>query len=88
MSTPYNNIKGKEFWTSQTSQASYKKPKTMLRISFPPGESMKLLNLAEISAPGGMSLLFKLPFPMSEGGLSSLAESIKKSGGTVEIVNN
>lgn len=87
MSFDKENKKGKEFWDAMTPGATWYKPKTKFRISFPAGDSIKLLNLAEINAPGGMSILFKLPFPMSEMGLNKLLEQIKNAGGSVEIEN-
>ncbi len=84
MSKPYENIPGKEFWAAQA-PGGHIKPKTSFKVSFPPGDRIKLLNLADISAPGGVTIEFKLPFPMSEAGLSKLFESIRASGGTVEM---
>ena len=87
MSTKYDNTRGKEFWEAQQRGASYRKPKAGVKISLPPGDGIKLLNMAEVSSPGGVSIVLKLPFPMSEGSLGKISESIKKVGGTVEIEN-
>jgi len=84
MSVPSENEKGKEFWSAATQGSAWYKPKTKFRISIPPSEKFKLLNLAEISAPAGMTITFKLPFPMGEAGMGKLAESIKSAGGTFE----
>lgn len=85
MSTPNENVKGKEFWTAQTQGTAWHKAKTKFKISLPPGENIKLLSLAEISAPGGVSFELRLPFPMSEAGLGKLGEAIRNAGGTIEI---
>ena len=86
MSKSYDNEKGREFWQAQMPEASTKKPKTMVRISFPEGtQNIKLLNLAEISAPGGVTITVKMPYVMGEASLGKITESIQKSGGTMVI---
>lgn len=87
MGPTYNNEKGKEFWAAATSGVGKYKPKTRLHVSFPPGDNIKLLNFAEISAPAGVTITFNLPFPMSEAGLSKLVEAINNVGGTMEFDN-
>lgn len=80
--------KGKEYTTAYHAvpTASYKAPKSNIRICFPEGiQNFKLLKFAEISAPGGITMILRLPFPMSESGLAKIAETIKQQGGTLEI---
>jgi hypothetical protein len=85
MPSNYDYTKGNEFWAAQKSTAGVYKPKTKFRVSFPPNDKIKLMNMMDVSAPGGLSIDFKLPFPMGEQGLNKLFESIKTAGGTVEV---
>jgi len=87
MDSTYDNTKGKEFWAAQTQNTASYKPKFKFKVTFPPGDEVKLMNFAEVSAPAGVSIVIKLPFPMSEAGLAKIGESIKKAGGTVEMIN-
>ncbi|MCX7922084.1 MAG: hypothetical protein N3B21_08755 [Clostridia bacterium] len=81
-----NNIPGQNYWASQTPKSySSKPPKTRMRVTFPPGGEFKLLNIAEFSAPGGMTMVLNLPFPVGSGGLGSICDSIRNAGGTVDI---
>lgn len=85
MSKHDNSSNGAEFWAAQASTGKYKKPKSVIRLSFPPTDETRILNVAEISAPGGMSIALELPFPMPEASLSKIAEAIRNAGGTLEM---
>lgn len=65
-------------------------PGTILRINIPAGAVINLLNLIELTSPGGICLIIRLPFlgGSSANNLSSIMNSIRQSGGTVEVVNN
>lgn len=70
-------------WTTENTML---KPKSKVRISFPEEtKDVKIFELAQITAPGGLTIEFKLPFPMARPTLMKLADSIKLTGGTVEI---
>jgi hypothetical protein len=62
-------------------------PGTILRISIPPGAVINLLNIIELSSPGGICVVLRLPILGGFGGLSTIIESIKEAGGSVEFVN-
>ena len=87
MSYDYDNTKGKDFWKTINSGQSYKMPKTKLRVTLPAGEKIKFLNLAEINAPAGVTMVLNLPFAMGEEGINKLFETVRASGGTVEVIN-
>lgn len=61
-------------------------PGSILRISIPPGAVINLLNLIEINSPGGVCLIVRLPLLGGVGGLSTIMDTIKAAGGTVEVV--
>lgn len=64
-------------------------PGTVLRIFIPPGAVINLLNLIEISSPGGICLIIRIPLLAGGGGalsLDSIVAAIKQAGGTVEFV--
>lgn len=58
-------------------------PGTILRINIPPGAVINLLGLIEISSPGGICLIIRIP--LLGGDTSSLVDSIVKAGGTVRV---
>lgn len=60
-------------------------PGTVLRINIPAGAVINLLGLIEISSPGGICLIIRLPFLDSGGGLNSILNAIQAAGGTVEF---
>lgn len=87
-STEKGAAKGKEYTAAYKAvpAASYKMPKSSIRITLPEGvQDLKLFKFAEISAPGGVTMILRLPFPMSESGLGKIAEAIKQQGGTMEL---
>ena len=61
-------------------------PGTILRINIPAGAVINLLNLIEISSPGGICLIIRLPLLAGNAGLNPIFTAIKEAGGTVEIV--
>jgi hypothetical protein len=63
-------------------------PGTILRVFIPPGAVINLLNLIEISSPGGICLIIRIPLLGGNGGLSldGIVNAIKQAGGTVEII--
>lgn len=61
--------------------------KTIVRITIPAGENIKLAKMAEFTSPGGMSCTLTLPFPMAPTGLSKIIEAFEAIGGSVEILN-
>mgnify|MGYP005838256523 CR=1 FL=1 len=86
--TTENNEQGKEFWAAQRAHTGTYKAKSQFHITFPPCENgIKLLNMAEVTAPGGLSIVFKLPFPMGEAGMAKIIEAIRNNGGSVDIEN-
>ncbi|MZP29834.1 hypothetical protein GTO91_08955 [Heliobacterium undosum] len=64
-------------------------PGTILRIFIPPGAVINLLNLIEVTSPGGICLIIRLPF-LGSGATStmqSLIQQVQAAGGTVEFTN-
>jgi hypothetical protein len=61
---------------------------TMVRVSFPESDEMRIGKAFELSAPGGVSLVLGLPFPISREGLAKIAEKIEAAGGTLEVIDN
>jgi hypothetical protein len=89
-----------EFWVGDSRGCPSKKPVlpktncpqlpgTVLRISIPAGAVINLLNIIEVTSPGGICLIVRLPFL---GGKSSLVsgvfDSIRQAGGSVEVVKD
>lgn len=62
-------------------------PGTVLRISIPPGAVINLLNLIEVTSPGGICLIIRLPFLGGKCKIDGILDSIRQAGGTVEFVN-
>jgi len=63
---------------------------TILRIFIPAGAEINLLNLLEISSPGGICIIIRLPFLkrlFSANDLAELFEEIKRAGGRIEFVD-
>ncbi|NLX77626.1 MAG: hypothetical protein GXZ01_09730 [Clostridiaceae bacterium] len=63
---------------------------TILRIFIPAGAEINLLNLLEISSPGGICIIIRLPFLkklFSCKDISDLFEEIKRAGGRIEFVD-
>lgn len=64
-------------------------PGTILRIFIPPGAVINLLNIIEVSSPGGICLIIRIPLLGGSGGglsLDSIVGAIKQAGGTVEFI--
>lgn len=61
-------------------------PGTILRIFIPAGAVINLLNLIELASPSGICLIIRLPFLGGNSSLDGLFESIKRAGGTVEVM--
>ncbi|NLY44276.1 MAG: hypothetical protein GX066_10045 [Clostridiaceae bacterium] len=62
-------------------------PGTILRVFIPAGAVINLLNLLEVSSPSGICLVVRLPLLGGNLKLSSLINSIKQAGGTVEFLD-
>lgn len=62
-------------------------PGTLLRIFIPAGAVINLLNLLEITSPSGICLIIRIPVLGGSNLFSSVLESIKAAGGSVELVN-
>lgn len=63
---------------------------TILRIFIPAGAEINILNLLEISSPGGICIIVRLPFLKKLFGRNDLAdifEEIKRAGGKIEFVD-
>ena len=68
-------------------------PGTVLRVFIPAGTVVNLLNLIELSSPAGICLILRIPLfgglpsgLLSGNSLVEAIDSIKKAGGTVEVV--
>ncbi|HHY82544.1 MAG TPA: hypothetical protein GX505_07680 [Clostridiales bacterium] len=68
-------------------------PGTLLRVFIPAGAVINLLNLIEISSPGGICLIIRIPLLgalIENGGNSLTLEDIKNAitsvGGTIEVM--
>lgn len=64
-------------------------PGTILRINIPAGAVINLLNLIEVTSPGGICLIVRLPLL---GGndkkgitLANIQEAVQKAGGSIEF---
>lgn len=65
-------------------------PGTILRISIPPGAVINLLNLIEVTSPGGICLIIRLPILGGACGgnqLGGIMDAIRAAGGSVEVVS-
>lgn len=69
-------------------------PGTVLRIFIPGGTEINLLNLIELSSPGGICIIVRLPFlgkskpkSFSAGDLAGILDTIRQAGGSIEVVN-
>jgi hypothetical protein len=66
-------------------------PGTVLRIFIPAGAAVNLLNLIELSSPGGICIILRFPFlsgllPGEFKHLAGIIDSIKRAGGTIEVL--
>lgn len=64
-------------------------PGTILRISLPPGATIRLAFI-EITSPSGICLIVRLRTSLLGGtaGLSNILSLLKQAGANVEILNN
>ncbi|NLN65864.1 MAG: hypothetical protein GX144_10760 [Clostridiaceae bacterium] len=63
---------------------------TLLRIFIPAGAEINLLNLIEVSSPGGICIIVRLPFLEKHCGnqaVGDLLDSIKRAGGRFEFAD-
>lgn len=60
-------------------------PGTVLRINIPAGAVINLLNIIELSSPGGVCLVIRLPLLGGALDLNSVVNAIQEAGGTVEF---
>lgn len=75
--------------TTQQSQPCPQQPGTVLRVFIPAGAVINLLNLIELSSPGGICVIVRLPFlggNQSNTDLLGIFNSIRSAGGSVEVV--
>jgi len=65
-------------------------PGTILRIFIPAGAVINLLDLIEVSSPGGICVIVRLPFLGGQKdnrfSLADIQAAVQKAGGTVEFV--
>jgi len=73
------------------SNGPHKKPEfcpelggTILRIAIPPGFTINLLGLIELTSPSGICLIIRLPF--IDSNVNGILDTIRKAGGTVEVL--
>jgi hypothetical protein len=83
-----NNVK---IQTHNTNNPCPAQPGTVLRIYFPPGMEINLLNIVEVSSPGGICLIVRLPFLAEtanlSAGLTGIIDTFKKAGAQVTVMN-
>lgn len=61
------------------------KPGTLLRVFIPAGAVINLLGLLEVSSPSGICLIVRIPL-FHDHKFGDLFDSIKRAGGSVEVV--
>ncbi len=61
-------------------------PGTILRIFIPPGAVINLLNLIELTSPSGICIIVRVPLLCKEFDLASIVDTVKKVGGSVEVL--
>lgn len=71
-------------------EACPQKKGTVLRIFIPAGAEINLLDILEISSPGGICIIIRLPFlknlfGCSGNDLAGIFDSIKRAGGRIEV---
>lgn len=67
-----------------------KKKGTLLRIFIPAGAEINLLDIFEISSPGGICIVIRLPFLekfCSKNDVAGIFDEIKRAGGRVEYLD-
>lgn len=66
-------------------------PGTVFRIFIPAGAVINLLNILEVTTPAGICLIVRVPLFdgkfSGKDNLNTILDSVKKAGGSVEIVN-
>ena len=62
-------------------------PGTLVRIFIPAGAVINLLNLIEITSPSGICLIVRIPALSGGLSFSSIVNSVKAAGGTVEVIS-
>ena len=62
-------------------------PGTVLRISIPPGSAINLLNLVELTSPGGICIILRIPLLGGSSRLGGLLDSIRDAGGKIEVLS-
>jgi hypothetical protein len=60
---------------------------TIINIFIPEGVVVSLLNAIEITLPSSVRLMIKFPFLQDNATLQTLINSIKQTGGSIEITN-
>ncbi|NLM10772.1 MAG: hypothetical protein GX213_08380, partial [Clostridiaceae bacterium] len=63
---------------------------TILRIFIPAGAEINVLNLLEISSPGGICIIVRLPFLkrfFSGNDIADLFDEIKRAGGRIDFID-
>ncbi|MBB6215967.1 hypothetical protein HNQ80_002058 [Anaerosolibacter carboniphilus] len=60
-------------------------PGTIFRINIPAGAVINLLNLIEITSPGGICLIVRIPALGGGLCLNTLVNAIQQAGGTIEF---
>ncbi|WP_243237330.1 hypothetical protein [Heliobacterium chlorum] len=72
--------------SAQPAQACPQLPGTLVRIFIPAGAVINLLNLIEVSSPSGICLVVRIPILGGNSTVSSVLDSIRQAGGTVEFM--
>jgi len=69
-------------------EACPQKKGTIIRIFIPAGAEINLLNLLEVSSPGGICIIVRLPFLkklFSGNDIAELFDEIKRAGGKIDF---
>lgn len=62
-------------------------PGTVLRVSIPPGAAINLLNIVELTSPGGICLILRIPLLGGGSNLGGIFDSIRNAGGKIEVLS-
>lgn len=60
-------------------------PGSIVRVDIPAGFEVNLLNLLELTSPSGICLIIRLPILKGGLNLTTLVESLKAAGATIEF---
>lgn len=71
--------------TNQANNDCPQLPGTILRINIPAGAVVNLLNIIELSSPGGVCLVIRVPLLGGALDLNNIVSAIQDAGGTVEF---